>query len=337
VFERREIPGGSFLDPPGIVDGNLCFTESQDLTMTSSPIAPPAEAPQLPPAQPSRVAWQPIVWFGLLIIACYAPTLLQLVRVWASDDNMGHGFFVPAVAGYVVWQRRDQLLAEPRESSVWGLLIIAWGAIQSVLATLGAELFTQRLAFVVSLTGMVVFLGGRRWFKILAFPLVLLIFMIPIPAIIYAQLTLRLQELATVLAEWMLSAVGIPVIRTGNLLELPSQVLNVAEACSGIRSLLSLSFLSLVYAYFRDNRTWVRWILFLATIPIAIGANAIRVALTGVLSEIDTKLAQGGYHEVEGYIVFVIALVALISFHNLINLATRMRRVAALQPRTPTV
>ncbi|MGA7414385.1 MAG: exosortase/archaeosortase family protein [Bryobacteraceae bacterium] len=305
--------------------------------MISSPIVRPAEAPQQPWAQPPRVLWLPIVWFGALLIACYAPMLFQLVKIWASDDNMGHGFFVPAVAGYVVWQRRAQLLAEPRKSSGWGLLIMACGAVQSVLATLGAELFTQRLAFVISLTGMVVYLGGKRWFKILAFPLSLLLFMIPIPAIIYAQLTLRLQELATILAEWMLTAVGIPVIRTGNLLELPSQVLNVAEACSGIRSLLSLSFLSLVYAYFRDNRTWVRWVLFLSTIPIAIGANAIRVALTGVFSEVNTKLAQGAYHEVEGYIVFVIALVALISFHKLINLATRKRGAASLQPRSPIV
>jgi exosortase len=300
--------------------------------MISSPIARTAEAPQLPLAPPSRLPWQPIVWFGALLIACYAPMLRQLIRIWATDDNMGHGFFVPVVAGYVVWQRRDQLMSEPRQSSAWGLLILAWGAIQSVLATLGAELFTQRLAFVISLAGIVVYLGGKRWFKILAFPLALLLFMIPIPAIIYAQLTLRLQELATTLAEWMLSAVGIPVIRTGNLLELPSQVLNVAEACSGIRSLLSLSFLSLVYAYFRDNRTWVRWILFFSTVPIAIGANAIRVALTGVLSEVNTNLAQGAYHEVEGYIVFIIALVALIALHNLINFATRKRRAATVVP-----
>jgi exosortase len=305
--------------------------------MPSSSIARPAEAPQQPLSQPSRLPWQPIVWFGVLLIACYAPMLRQLIRIWATDDNMGHGFFVPVVAGYVVWTRRNQLLAEPRKSNGWGLLILAWGAIQSVLATLGAELFTQRLAFVISLTGMVVYLGGKRWFKILAFPLALLLFMIPIPAIIYAQLTLRLQELASTLAEWMLTAIGIPVIRTGNLLELPSQVLNVAEACSGIRSLLSLSFLSLVYAYFRDNRTWVRWVLFVSTVPISIGANAIRVALTGVLSEQNTKLAQGAYHEVEGYIVFVIALVALISVHNLINLATRKRRAGILEPGAPKV
>jgi exosortase len=164
-----------------------------------------------------------------------------------------------------------------------------------------------------------------------------LLFMIPIPSILYAQLTLRLQELATVLAEWILSAVGIPVIRTGNLLELPSQVLNVAEACSGIRSLLSLSFLSLVYAYFRDSRTWVRWLLFVATIPIAIGANAIRVALTGMLSEVDTKLAQGAYHEVEGYIVFVIALAALICFHKLINLVTGRHSDSSAKPPAPAV
>jgi exosortase len=125
--------------------------------------------------------------------------------------------------------------------------------------------------------------------------------------------------LASELAEAMIGWMGIPVIRTGNLLELPSQTLNVVDACSGIRSLLSLSFLSLVYAYFADKRTWMRWTLLIATVPIAIGANAVRVALTGLLSEINKDLAGGFYHEVEGYLVFVVALSALLLTHRLIS------------------
>jgi exosortase len=159
------------------------------------------------------------------------------------------------------------------------------------------------------------------------FPLVLLLFMIPIPQILYAQLTLRLQTLASQLGELLISAMGIPVLRTGNLLELPSQTLDIADACSGIRSLLSLGFLSLVYAYFTDKRVWMRWALLIATVPIAIGANGIRVAVTGLLSEINTNYAKGAFHEAEGYIVFIVALIALLVTHRVLAyIARRVRK-----------
>jgi exosortase len=242
---------------------------------------------------------------------------------WATDENMGHGFFVPVIAGWIAWQRKDQLLATPRRPSYWGLALVIWAGLQALAATLGAELFTARLAFVMAITGSVLFIGGKQWLKILSFPLVLLLFMIPIPQILYARLTLSLQMLASELGETLIGWMGIPVIRTGNLLQLPSQTLDIADACSGIRSLLSLGFLSLIYAYFADKRPWMRWALLIATVPIAIGANAIRVAVTGELSEINTKLAQGTYHEMEGYVVFIVALAALLMTHRLISLIVK--------------
>lgn len=270
-----------------------------------------------------RIDWASIAWFGGLLLLCYAPILYRMGTQWATDENMGHGFFVPVVAGFIAWQRRDQLLATPRQPNNWGLLFIGWAALQELAGTLGAELFTARLAFVIALFGVVLYVGGKPWIKILLFPLLLLLFMIPIPQIIYARLTLSLQKIASALGEWLIDLMGIPVIREGNLLRLPSQTLDVAEACSGIRSLLSLGFLSLVYGYFADRRTWIRWVLFLATVPIAIVANGIRVGLTGLMSEIDTKLAQGVYHEVEGYLVFVIALAALLMLHRLLRFAAQ--------------
>jgi exosortase len=275
------------------------------------------------PASSAKVAWQPIAWFGALLVICYAPILYRMGVQWANDENMGHGFFVPVIAGYIVWQRRGALLATPRQPNGWGLVLVVWAALQALVATLGAELFTARLAFLIALVGTILYLGGTRWIKILLFPLVLLLFMIPIPAIIYAALTLRLQTLASELGELMIGWMGIPVLRAGNTLQLPSQTLDIAEACSGIRSLLSLGFLSLVYAYFTYNRAWMRWALLLATIPIAIGANGIRVALTGLLSEVNTELARGAYHEAEGYIVFVVALVALIVTHRFLSLTAK--------------
>ena len=287
--------------------------------MVSVPVAPLTSAP----AGKTSVSWEPIAWFGGLLILCYATILYRMGVQWATDENMGHGFFVPLVAGFIAWQRRDELLATPRQPNGWGLFLVVFAALEEIAATLGAELFTARLAFVIALFGVVLYLGGTRWIKILLFTLVLLLFMIPIPAIIYAQLTLKLQMLASELGELMISAMGIPVLRAGNTLQLPSQTLDIAEACSGIRSLMSLGFLSLVYAYFADKRVWMRWALLLATIPIAIGANGVRVGLTGLLSEINTSLAQGAYHEMEGYVVFLVAMVALLLTHKLISLAAR--------------
>jgi exosortase len=271
----------------------------------------------------NKISWQHIAWFGGLLILCYAPILYRMGWQWATDENMGHGFIVPVVAGFIAWQRRDALLSTPRIPSLWGLFLVIFAALLSVAATLGAELFTARLSFVIGLFGTVLYLGGTRWAKLLLFPFALLLFMIPIPAIIYSQLTLRLQLLASELGEALITLMGIPVLRAGNTLELPSQTLDIAEACSGIRSLLSLLFMAAVYAYFFDKKVWMRWALLAATIPIAIGANGIRVGLTGLLSEINTKLATGAYHEAEGYIVFIVALAALLTTHWAINLVAK--------------
>ncbi|MGA2715326.1 MAG: exosortase/archaeosortase family protein, partial [Bryobacteraceae bacterium] len=150
------------------------------------------------------------------------------------------------------------------------------------------------------------------------FPLFLLFFMVPIPAVIYNQLTFPLQIIASQVAENVIGLLQIPVIREGNVLILPQQSLNVVEACSGIRSLLTLTFLSLVYGYVFEKRTWVRAVLFFSTIPIAIAANAGRVAFTGVVSEFKPELAEGWFHEAQGGVIFMIALAILVAVHQLI-------------------
>lgn len=281
-------------------------------------VSVPAAKPPEKPAAAKKWPWA-VIWFGALLILCYAPILYRMAHQWATDADMGHGFFVPIVAGFIAWQRRDRLLATPRQPNGWGLVLVIFAACEALIATIGAELFTQRLAFIIALFGVVLYLGGKQWVKVLLFPLLLLLFMIPIPEIIYATLTLKLQMIASQLGELLITAMGIPVFRTGNVLHLPSQDLDVAEACSGIRSLLALGFLSLVYAYFADKRVWMRWALLAATVPIAIIANGIRVAFTGKLSEINTKLAEGAYHEAEGYIVFIVALVALVITHRVLR------------------
>jgi exosortase len=270
--------------------------------------------------------WLTVFWFGALLILCYAPVLARLTAQWWNDQDMGHGFFVPIVAGYIAWQRRDELLAAKPGRNWWGLALVIWGAFQLTVATLGAEIFLARTAFLFSLAGVILLLGGAARLRILAFPLFLLCFMVPIPAIIYNQVTFPLQVLASRVADWALTLLGIPVLREGNILELASQRLNVVEACSGIRSLLSLTFLSLVYAYFFDKRVWMRVTLFVATVPIAIVANASRVTLTALVSEHDPALAEGVFHYASGWVIFMVALALLVAFHRLLKLILERRR-----------
>ena len=270
----------------------------------------------------SQLPWISVAWFGLLLIACYALVLKALMGQWNNDPDMGHAFFVPLIAGYIVWRRREELMAVKSRPNWWGLVLVLWGGLQLVFATLGAELFLARTSFIITLIGMVWLLGGTMILKKLAFPLFLLCFMVPIPAVIYNRFTFNLQILASQLADGALTLLSIPVLREGNILELPNQRLSVVEACSGIRSLLSLTFLSLVYGYFFETKTWVRVVLFFSTIPIAIIANGSRVTMTGILTQVKPDMAEGFFHEAEGWVIFMIALAILIFWHQLITRTT---------------
>lgn len=269
----------------------------------------------------SRLPWTLIAtaWSAALLIGCYAAVLRPLVAQWSNDEDMGHGFFVPLVAGYIAWQKRDLLRKLHPSPSWWGLAIMVWGALQLYIAAVGAELFLSRTAFIISAAGLVVFLLGWQYLRVLAFPVVLLFFMVPIPAVIYNNITFPLQLVASRAAESALGLMSIPVLRHGNILELPQQTLSVVEACSGIRSLLSLSFLSLVYGYFFESKRWVRVALFAATVPIAIAANAGRVTLAGLASEFRPELVEGFFHSASGWVIFMVAMALLVAFHQFLN------------------
>jgi len=268
--------------------------------------------------------WPKVGWFALLVGVAYIRILISLVGDWSADPDMGHGFFVPLVVGYIIWQQKDELRTLRLQPNWWGLVVVFLGATQMIVATLGAELFLARTSFVITIIGVVWLLGGNAVLRRLAFPLFLLFFMVPIPAVIYNSATLKLQLLASRLAEGALMVLDVPVLREGNVLELPNQKLSVVEACSGIRSLLSLTFLSLVYGFFTEKRIWVRVALFLSTIPIAILANGSRVTVTGILTQWKPELAEGFFHESTGWVIFMIALGLLILFHQAVNRSIRL-------------
>jgi len=257
----------------------------------------------------------------------------RLVDAWINDGNYSHGFLIIPIALYFVWERRARLAAAPIRPSWFGLVMLAGGILILLAGLWGSELFLSRVALLPVIAGILVFLYGWQHFKILFFPLAFLLLMIPIPQIIFNQIAFPLQLLASKLGEATISMVGIPVLREGNVLVLPSTSLEVAEACSGIRSLVSLITLGIAYGYFMDRRVWVRVLIVLSTIPVAIVANGARVAATGMAAEwIGPDAAQGFFHEFSGWIVFIFAFVMILTIQRLIVKVAPQR-----QPSSPAV
>lgn len=279
-------------------------------TNISEPLATPV---------PVKIPWVPLIWFAVLLFLPFYKVIAVMVNEWFYLEEMGHGIFVPVVAGYIVWKSRAEIFNQPVQHNWWGLVLVVWGFFQAVAGTVGADFFIARTGFFCAIIGAVWTAGGTAALRKLWFPLFLLLFMIRIPLFIYTKITFPLQIFASKVAAASLSVLGIPVLREGNVLELQSQKLSVVEACSGIRSLLSLSFLALVYGYFFDRKAWMRWVLLAAAIPIAIVANASRITLTGILSEYKKEFAEGAYHTFEGWVIFMVALFFLIATHQVIN------------------
>jgi exosortase len=247
----------------------------------------------------------------------------KLVSDWSTDDNYSHGFLVVPVAIFLAWERREALAQASCRPSLLGLLVVAGSLLVLGAGTLGAELFLTRVAIVGVLVGLVLFVLGWTHLRLLAFPLAFLLLMIPLPAIVFNQIALPLQLLASQVGEAGLRASGVPVLREGNVMLLANTTLEVAEACSGIRSLVSLLTLAIVYGYFMDSRSWVRWVLALSTVPIAVLTNGARVAGTGIAAHrYGPEAAEGFLHTFSGWLVFVSALALLFALRELLNRLT---------------
>ena len=273
-------------------------------------------------------------WRALLLLAAtawlYGPILGKLVQQWWSDPNFSHGFFVPVFAAFVLWQNRLRLKLVNLAPSNWGLPVILVALGTLVLGVFGAELFLARISLIVLITGAIIFLLGWRALSEVRFPLIFLLLMIPIPAIVFNQITFPLQILASQLSAWLLPFLGVPVLREGNVINLPAMPLEVADACSGIRSLLSLTTLAIMYGYLLENRISVRIWLALASVPIAVAANGLRIVGTGLLVQYwDPDKAQGFFHEFSGWLMFVFSLLILFLVHWLFKFFARQREVAA--------
>jgi len=280
-----------------------------------------APAPALNPALPPW--WQVAVITGLLLWL-YRLTLVHLVGQWWNDPNFSHGFFVPLFSGFVIWQGRSRLARLRLHPSWWGMLPVGFGLCVLTVGQLGAELFLSRLSLLIVLAGLIVLFLGWNFFRALLFPWAFLFLMIPIPAIIFSQITFPLQLLAAKVASTILPWLGVPVLREGNIIKLADKVLEVAEACSGIRSLMSLATLAVIYGYLMERRIAIRVLLAVASIPIAVAANSFRIVGTGLLVEYwNADKAEGFFHEFSGWLVFVVSLLMLYLLHRTIRIFWR--------------
>jgi len=263
--------------------------------------------------------WLPLSILVLSFAALYHHVLFKLVLDWITDDNYSHGFLIPIIAAYLVWQRRERLSKLSLRPSNTGLIILLGGLAIFLIANIGAELFTMRFSILIVIWGLIVFLLGFEFAKATLIPVMYLFFMIPLPAIIWNKIAFPLKLFATKMAVDTINLINIPAYREGNIIHLSNTTLQVVDACSGMRYLASLLALSAAFAFITSHSKAKKWVLFFSAIPIAILLNIVRLSATAVLAQhYGPQVAQGFLHELSGILVFVFAIAILYFCHILL-------------------
>lgn len=260
------------------------------------------------------------ILIALLGVANWSVLATTGKLLWQSDD-MAHGFVAPFVALFITWMKWDQVknLIGSGGGKLWGTLLLLLFAAASVLFTYGGSTSLARLSFLGSLVACLILLGGWNLLKTLAFPTFLLAFCFPIPNVLYGEMTQPLQLMAAALSEEIFELLGYATFREGNVIHLPHQVLNVAEACSGIRSLITLLFATTVYSYFFESTIWVRAALIVSSVPAAILMNTMRITLSGVLGKYDRSWVNGSYHDGLGWAALIMGFLLVLAIHKLLG------------------
>jgi len=256
----------------------------------------------------------------LLIVLFNIPVFIDLVRDWIRDDNYSHGFLIIPISVFLFYRKRKELTF-PAVSSNWGIALFVIGAIGMIFGTAASEYFTTRFSLVLIITGLSLYYLGKANFRKVWFSFFFLLFMIPIPAIIYYSATLPMQLFASKVTDNLLHLIGVPSVRQGNIIYLTEYTLEVAEACSGLRSLSTLMALGALYGNLTLTGKIRPIILFFSTIPIAIIANIIRLLFTAIGAyAVSTKLAEDFLHGLSGMMVFISALIIIIIFGAFLKL-----------------
>ena len=276
------------------------------------------------------IAWWPVLILSVLLAVLYHGIAIKLVMDWYDLPDFSHGFLIPFFAVFLLWDKRHELQGTAIAPSWAGAWMVALGLFVLLLGVFGADLFLQRTSFVLLLAGLVWTLLGRQMLGRVKFVLFVLLLAIPLPAILFNQITFPLQILASRLASALLPLAGVPVLREGNVIQLPAMQLEVAEACSGIRSLMSLFTVAVIYGYFLERKNWRRVVLALSSIPIAVAANGARIFGTGLCVQYwDPEKAMGFFHEFSGRLMFLVSLGCLYLVHLAMRLVAGEERRSA--------
>lgn len=273
------------------------------------------------PTQPSRPAARiEILILGIMLIIAFWPIVLSMYGSWFDEKAyMEHGILVIPAAVYMAWTKKDQLKTVPWKPSAWGTFLLFWGGLQAILGLAAQWVWVGRMAFLISLVGCIVAVFGWRMVRELIYPLCTLLLMVAPPTFLFSRLTLSLQLLASRLGELWLEALGYSVLREGNILELVGIKLSVEEACSGIRSLMAIIFMCVLYNYFFVRGWQMKAFILAMAIPIAILGNAVRIVATGIASQYNPALVQGAAHEAFGYVSVFIAAMGCVGVHLLMT------------------
>ena len=267
------------------------------------------------------VSWGPILLLAALVVLLYHRIAVKLVTDWYDLPDFSHGFLIPLFAAYLIWDKRDALRRTPVEPTWSGLWLVALGLFELLVGVFGADLFFQRTSFILLATGLIWTLLGSKLLSELKFVLFVLVLAIPLPTIVFNQITFPLQLFASRIAAEVLPWFQVPVLQEGNVINLPAMPLEVAEACSGIRSLMSLFTIAVIFGYLVERSTWRRVVLALCSVPIAVAANVARIVGTGLCVQYwDPQKALGFFHEFSGWLMFVVSLGLLYGVHTAITL-----------------
>ncbi|MBU1193720.1 MAG: exosortase/archaeosortase family protein [Proteobacteria bacterium] len=265
----------------------------------------------------------PAIKFTLLIVlwlTVFYPVLPQLIDAWLNHSDESHGILVPLICLYLAWQKKDRLAEENAQTSLTGLWILMASMAIYLASFAGSVAVVSRLMIVTSLIGIVLFVYGRRIFKILAFPMMFAFFMVPVPESIVGMISLPLQLFATDISAFLIHAVNVPVYQEGNMLYFAQTQLEVAEACSGIRSITALTMLSVLFVYLLEFTLWKKVVILLSAVPIALIANIVRVTGTGILAHFfGAQVARGFLHDFSGMVVFIFGLAVLFIEVNILK------------------
>lgn len=272
-----------------------------------------------------------IITIAALFTFLYFEVFRELLVVWSTVPDYSHGYLIPFLALYLVWGTRDKIITAHLSPSFWGLVVFIIGIGQYIIGYIGAEHFMQGTSMIFVILGIVLFLWGREVTRIVLVPVCYLMFMIPLPAIIWNKFAFSLKLYATEIAVYFIQAVGITVLREGNVLTLPATTLEVVDACSGLRSLISLLALTALTGYISNVNFWKKWVLFISAIPIAIASNIIRLIITAVLfDKFGIDITQGISHTLSGLFVFSIGIALFIIVYKILMLIPKQRQKDAV-------